>query len=92
MGKKIKIRVNGMTCNGCVENISKMIMNLGTVKSIKINLDEKIGIINTNSKFDKDDFLNTFVESKFNVEILNEQVNHKITLLSKLKNFILQKN
>lgn len=86
--KKLKLKIDGMSCNGCVENISKMMFELGTIKNVEIDLDQKSGFIFTNSKFDLSKFLNRFKETKFKVQILNEQIEQNSSLFSKIKNLL----
>ena len=86
--KKIELKIDGMSCNGCVENISKMMMDLGTIKNVEIDIDKNIGLISTKSNFDSNNFLNRFEGTKFDVKILNEQVEQKSSLFSKIKNLI----
>ena len=86
--KRIELKIDGMSCNGCVENISKMMMDLGTIKNVEIDLDKNIGLISTKSNFDSNNFLNRFEGTKFDVKILNEQVVQKNSIFSKLKNLI----
>ena len=86
--KKIELKIDGMSCNGCVENISKMMMDLGTIKNVEIDLDKKFGLISTKSNFDSNNFLKRFEGTKFAVKILNEQVVQKNSLFTKIKNLI----
>tara|TARA_B100000700_G_C14614569_1_gene655234 strand:+ start:127 stop:396 length:270 start_codon:yes stop_codon:yes gene_type:complete len=86
--KKIELKIEGMSCNGCVENISKMMMDLGSIKNVEIDLDKKFGLISTKSNFDSNNFLKRFEGTKFAVKILNEQVVQKNSLFTKIKNLI----
>ena len=86
--KKIELKIDGMSCNGCVENISKMMMDLGSIKNVEIDLDKKFGLISTKSNFDSNNFLKRFEGTKFAVKILNEQVVQKNSLFTKIKNLI----
>ena len=85
---KVKLKIDGMSCNGCIKNISKMMMDLGTINNVEIDLDKNSGIIFINPKFDSNDFLNIFEETKFDVKIITEQVEQKNSLFSKIKNLI----
>ena len=86
--KRIELKIDGMSCNGCVENISKMMMDLGTIKNVEIDLDKKFGLISTNSDFNSNNFLKRFEGTKFEVQILNEQVEQSSSIFSKLKKLI----
>ena len=85
---KVKLKIDGMSCNGCIKNISKMMMDLGTINNVEIDLDKNSGLIFINPKFDSNDFLNIFEETKFDVKIITEQVEQKHSLFSKIKNLI----
>ena len=85
---KVKLKIDGMSCNGCIKNISKMMMDLGTINNVEIDLDKNSGIIFINPKFDSNDFLNIFEETKFDVKIITEQIEQKNSLFSKIKNLI----
>ena len=85
---KVKLKIDGMSCNGCIKNISKMMMDLGTINNVEIDLNKNSGIIFINPKFDSNDFLNIFEETKFDVKIITEQIEQKNSLFSKIKNLI----
>ncbi|KAF7988181.1 hypothetical protein HCN44_007675 [Aphidius gifuensis] len=46
---KCKIKIDGMTCQSCVKNIEKTIIQKNGIKNIKVVLEEKIGYIDYNS-------------------------------------------
>ncbi|XP_078602292.1 copper-transporting ATPase 1-like isoform X1 [Branchiostoma floridae x Branchiostoma japonicum] len=43
--KKVKIKVEGMTCNSCVESIEKVMSSVEGVKTIKVSLEDKEAVI-----------------------------------------------
>lgn len=48
MNKEI-IRVEGMTCNHCASNVTRVLMNLEGVSQVEVNLKEKTVSVDYNS-------------------------------------------
>ena len=42
---KFKFKIDGMSCNGCVKNLKKIIMENNGIDNVKINFQEKIGML-----------------------------------------------
>jgi copper chaperone CopZ len=83
-----KLKIDGMSCDGCVKNISKIMTDFSNVKKVNVNLENHSAIISTTSKFDADSFINRFNGTKFTVQILNNDSKPKASFISKLKNLI----
>jgi len=83
-----KLKIDGMSCEGCVKNISKMMSDFDNINEVDVQLESKSGIISTNSKFDSEAFIDRFNGTKFTVQVLNGQLKKKTSLISKLKNLI----
>lgn len=82
---KYKFTIDGMSCNGCVKNLKKIIMENNDVYDVKINFQEKIGIITTTQKFNILKFKNSIEETKFQIKFINEQSKKDKSILIKLK-------
>ena len=82
---KYKFTIDGMSCNGCVKNLKKIIMENNDVYDVKINFQEKIGIITTTQKFNIIKFKNSIEETKFQIKFINEQSKKDKSILIKLK-------
>ena len=82
---KYKFTIDGMSCNGCVKNLKKIIMENNDVYDVKINFQEKIGIITTAQKFNIIKFKNSIEETKFQIKFINEQSKKDKSILIKLK-------
>lgn len=54
--KEIKIKVNGMMCNHCVEHVKNGLLALRGVKKVEIGLDEGIATIYAKKDFDDHEF------------------------------------
>jgi copper chaperone len=48
MNKEI-IKVEGMTCNHCAANVTRVLMNLEGVSQVEVNLEEKTVSVDYNS-------------------------------------------
>ena len=82
---KYKFTIDGMSCNGCVRNLKKIIMENNDVYDVKINFQEKIGMITTTQKFNIIKFKNSIEETKFQIKFINEQSKKDKSILIKLK-------
>lgn len=82
---KYKFTIDGMSCNGCVKNLKKIIMENNNVYDVKINFQEKIGMITTTQKFNIIKFKNSIEETKFQIKFINEQSKKYKSILIKLK-------
>ncbi len=82
---KYKFTIDGMSCNGCVKNLKKIIMENNDVYDVKINFQEKIGMITTTQKFNIIKFKNSIEETKFQIKFINEQSKKDKSILIKLK-------
>lgn len=49
----IKIKINGMTCNHCVQRITTLIKNISNVVDINVSLEDKTAIIYGNPSFEE---------------------------------------
>jgi len=67
IASKHRIKVEGMTCNHCVMNVEKAIMNTAGVESVEVSLSE-------NSAYIEGDF--KFEELKSNIEDMGYKVNN----------------
>lgn len=83
-----KLKIDGMSCEGCVKNISKMMMEFESLKDVNINLEHHLGTITTTTKFDAELFINRFNGTKFTVQISSNNSKSKTSFISKLKNLI----
>ena len=54
--KKIKtiVKIEGMSCEHCVNKVKNALMNIDGVKGVKVNLAKKEAIISSNNKLDKE--------------------------------------
>ncbi len=82
---KYKFTIDGMSCNGCVKNLKKIIMENNNVYDVKINFQEKIGMITTTQKFNIIKFKNSIEETKFQIKFINKQSKKYKSILIKLK-------
>ena len=82
---KYKFKIDGMSCNGCVKNLKKIIMENNEIYDVKINFQEKIGMINTTQKFNIIKFKNSIEETKFQIKFINEPSKKDKSILIKLK-------
>ena len=85
---KLKLKIDGMSCEGCVKNISKMMIEFSNVKKVNVTLENHSAIILTNSNFDSTLFINRFEKTKFKVQILNNDLKSKSSFISKLKKLL----
>ena len=85
---KLKLHIDGMTCNGCVSNIINMISKFNGVKKVNVNLDSKSADLDINrNQFNTDDFITKINETKFNVKIIEENITeNKSTIFNKIAN------
>jgi copper chaperone CopZ len=47
--KKIKLKVNGMHCNGCATKIKSEISNLSAEANVEVNLDNHLVTVSTDN-------------------------------------------
>ncbi len=47
-GNKIAFKIDGMSCNHCKANVTKVISNLKSVKEVNVNLSEGVAYVDGN--------------------------------------------
>ena len=77
MAESIKVSVNGMVCSMCAQGIEKKFKKLDALKDIKVDLDNKVVMLETKEKQDIDDALITkmITESGYNVSNIKRGAN-----------------
>lgn len=67
--ESIKVTVNGMVCSMCAQGIEKKFKKLDSVKTIKVDLDNKLVLLETvaDKKLDDAVITNMITESGYNV-------------------------
>lgn len=83
-----KLEIKGMSCNGCVKNITKMIQEFDNIKNVNVDLENHSAKISTKIQLDQNAFIKRFEGTKFTIKNLTEQQNEKTSLFSKLKNLV----
>lgn len=75
--ESIKVTVNGMVCSMCAQGIEKKFKKMDAVKEIKVDLDNKIVILETKDKQDIEDAVITkmITESGYNVSNIKRGAN-----------------
>ena len=61
-GKKIKIGINGMSCNHCAKRVEEGLGKMDGIKSVKVNLDEKYVLITYKDELSLDKVKNEIEE------------------------------
>lgn len=51
---KIIIKIEGMSCKGCAKKIETSLKTIENIKKVKVNLNKKEAIIESNEKLDID--------------------------------------
>ena len=82
---KYKFKIDGMSCNGCVKNLKEIIIENNGIDNVKINFQEKIGLITTTQKFNIIKFKNSIKKTKFEIKFINEPSKKDKSILIKLK-------
>uniref|UniRef100_T1JC88 P-type Cu(+) transporter n=1 Tax=Strigamia maritima TaxID=126957 RepID=T1JC88_STRMM len=73
MRKICKLHIEGMTCQSCVKNIESNLSNRPGILSIRVNLEQKEGVIEYDPSVTKESTLRDLIDDMgFEVEIKNE--------------------
>lgn len=82
------LEIDGMSCNGCVKNVTKMIQEFDNIKNVSVDLENHSAKISTKNQLDTNAFLKRFEGTKFSIKNLTEQQNEKASIFSKIKNIL----
>ena len=76
-GKKVELKIQGMTCAMCVQTIEKSLMNLEDVSSADVNLGTETATVEYNSdKLNLEDLEIAVADAGY--EVINERVTLKV--------------
>jgi len=82
------LEIDGMSCNGCVKNVTKMIQEFDNIKNVSVDLENHSAKISTKNQLDTNAILKRFEGTKFSIKNLTEQQNEKASIFSKIKNIL----
>ena len=85
---KFYLEIEGLSCNGCADNISNMIKDYEDVRKVTVNFESASAEFEThNSKFNTDEFIKIINETNFTVSLLDENpIINKNSFMKKIKN------
>ena len=64
-----KLEIEGMSCNGCVKNITKMIQEFDNIKNVNVDIENHSAKISNKIQLDQNAFIKRFEGTKFTIKI-----------------------
>ena len=66
----ISMEISGMKCNGCKDQVTEILQRIKNVKSVDVNLNSKIAVIETDKPIKEIKIKKLFVKTPYTVETI----------------------